>query len=101
MSELAKKITALTSLIAVIFGCFFFLDARHASTYALQILEKRVTLQELRRQLREAEDDMYHYRRLVRKYPSDGELRRRLAEAEERVSNLKQRIKERENAGER
>lgn len=98
MSEIAKKLTALTSLIAVVFGCFFFLDSRHASVKDVTELSERVTLQELRRLLREAEDDMYHYRRLARKYPNDEEIKRHLRIAEERVKELKARIKERERA---
>jgi hypothetical protein len=96
LSELAKKVTALTSLVAVIFGCFFFLDARHAPTTELKALAERVTLQELRRLLREAEDDMFHYRRLARKYPNDKDIEYQLTIAEERVADLKARIKARE-----
>jgi len=100
ISDIAKKISAVLGLCATLFAGFFFLDARHASVKSVAKLEKRVSLQELRRLLREAEEEMYHYRKLHRKYPDDQEIKERLEEAEERVADLKERIKKREDEGE-
>jgi len=96
MTDLIKKISAIFSLVAIVFGAFFFLDGRHASVQTVTALEERVTLQELRRLLMNAEEDMYHYRRLARKYPDDKDIAKKLKEAEERVEDLKERIKKRE-----
>lgn len=96
MGDLAKKITSILALISVVFGGFFFLEARHAPISAFQELEQRVTLQELKRLLREAEEEMYHYKKLNRKYPEDADIAQKLQEAIERVNDLKERIKNRE-----
>lgn len=100
MLETVKKIAAIFGLVSVIFGAFFFLEARHAPMDAYVALEKRVTLQELRRLLREAEEELYHYKSLARKYPDDEEIKRKVKEAQERVDELKERIRKREEAGE-
>jgi len=98
MIDLIKKISTVFSFIAVVFGTFFFLDTRYASTDKVVALEERVTMQELRRLLREAEEEMYHYRGLARKYPDDQEIARKLADAERRVDDLRERIKNEEGA---
>lgn len=100
MESLAKKISAIAGLIVLTFSSFFFLEARHAPMSAYVALEKRVTLQELRRLLREAEEEMYHYRKLHRKYPDDEEIKEKLKEAEGKVEELKERIRRREEDGE-
>lgn len=96
MIDVVKKISAVFSLCAVLFGAFFFMDSRHASQESVVLLEERISLQELRRLLREAEEEMYHYRKLARKYPQDVEIAQKLREAEERVLELKERIRKRE-----
>lgn len=96
MSRLLKTIIALFSLISMTFGAFFFLDSRHAQNEDLVKLEARFTLNELYQLLRRAEDELYYYRDLNRKYPNDVQIRRRLRNAERRVQDLRDRIKRRQ-----
>jgi len=96
MNKLLKNIIALCTLGSIMFGTFFFLDARHASTESVVAIEKRLTIAELKRILREAEEDYFYYKKLNRKYPADEEIKRKLDEAAERVRDLKERIKKRE-----
>lgn len=93
MADLAKKISTLVGLIVLVFSGFFFLEARHAPMKAHAALEKRVTLQELQRQLRQAEDDAAYYRQQLRKYPADNRIRDRLTKAENRVQQLETAIR--------
>jgi len=94
MNDLIKNISSLMGLIAVVFGVFFFNENRYTSVTEHVKLEQRVSLNELESLLRDALENMYFYRKLLRDAPLDEELKQKVKEAEEEVANLKEQIKE-------
>lgn len=100
VSDLVKSITALVALITLTFSGFFFLEKRYTQKPTFLALEKRVSLNELRRQLRQAEDDEAYYERLLEKYPGDQDIKRKLKKARQRIEKLEREIEKRENENE-
>jgi len=100
LTDMAKSITALAALVSLVFGAFFFIENRYTEKPVFYALEKRVSLNELRRQLRQAEEEAAYYRQLSRKYPDDQSIADKLEEAEKRVEELEQRIEEIEESNE-
>lgn len=98
LTDMAKSITALAALVSLVFGAFFFIENRYTEKPVFHALEKRVSLNELRRQLRQAEEEAAYYRQLLRKYPDDITIEEKLEEAEERVAELEEKIKEMEDS---
>lgn len=90
--DVVKSVTAVFALISVVFGAFFFIDNRYAEQIQLFALEKRVSLNELRRQLMQAEEEAAYYRQLNRKYPDDELILEKLNRAEKRVRELEKQI---------
>lgn len=93
MDNLLKNIAIIVSLVGTAFGAYFFVDGNYAEKMELAAVTQRVTLVELLRNLRDAEEEMYFYRKQHRKHPDDPDLKRKLEESEEEVKNLKDRVK--------
>lgn len=100
----AKAIAAIVGVVSICFGVYFYIDntyvakldfERVATDFSGNIsqVNLRVTLNELKQLLREAESDMYFYRKQLRAHPGDEGIAHRLKGAEEEVRNLKERIK--------
>lgn len=97
ISDTAKAISAIVAVVTLAFSGFFFIDNRYTTRPMFFELEKRVSLNELRRQLRQAEDDEAYYQRLHEKYPNDESIRQKLEKARKRVEKLEQEIERRKN----
>lgn len=96
ITMLSKSIMAMGTVIGLFFGGYTYVDGKYVNKTEFKRLESRVSLNELRRQLRVAQEEAAYYRQLHRKYPEDEEIKQSLDEAEERVKELKAEIKERE-----
>lgn len=94
--NLAKSVMVLGALISMVFGAFFFIENRYTEKPTFYALEKRVSLNELKRQLRQAEEEAAYYRQLLRKYPDDETIKDKLERAEKRVDELERKIEEME-----
>lgn len=100
ISDTAKAISAIVAVIMLAFSGFFFFENRYTSQPMFYALEKRVSLNELRRQLRQAEEDEAHYDRLLRKYPGDEKIEKKLEKVQKRIEKLEKQIEKREESGE-
>ena len=96
LSDTAKAISSIVAVIMLAFSGFFFFENRYTTKPMFFELEKRVSLNELRRQLRQAEDDQAYYERLLRKYPEDESIKKKLEKAQKRVEKLEAEIERRE-----
>ena len=92
--EISKQIAAVAALISIVFGGYFFIENRYTLQTAFNKLEQRVSIEELNRQLRQAEEEAAYYRKLLRKYPDDDTIKEKLKKAEKRVAELEEKIKE-------
>ncbi len=98
--DLIKKITGLLALIGIIFSTFFFIDSRYTHepvfTKAIAGLNKTISVIELKRQLRQAEDDTAYYRKKTREYPSDQDFIDKLKKSKDRLKRLEQLVEKAE-----
>ena len=92
ISNMAKSITAVFALISITFAGFFFIENRYTHQPEFLSLQKRVSINELQRQLRQAEEEAAYYRRLLRDYPNDERIKEKLRQAEKRVERLEREI---------
>lgn len=96
LSETRNIIIAITTILGFI-GTLatgvFWIDDRYAKAEQVEELDKRVTLAELKDQLRIAQEEYFFLKSQERKYPDDLDIKEQLAEAKEVVDNLKERIR--------
>lgn len=86
-------ITAILGFLGTIGGGITWIDNRYAYADQVRELEGRITLAELKDQLRRAQEEYYFLKKQSRKYPDDQEIKDELVEAKEAVDNLKEKIK--------
>lgn len=89
-----KSAIALAILISIVMSGYFYLDARHANAVDVEkkisVIDKKVTLIDLKIIYREALEDLYFYRKQARRYSKDKEIKKRLKVAEQRVKGLEE-----------
>lgn len=98
-------ITGSAAVFGIAFGTVTYVDSRYTlatefnrlSTDVI-ILEKRQSIDELKRALEKALSELYFYRRLLRENPNDDNLQKQVETLEEEVKYLKLRIREEEKA---
>lgn len=86
-------ITAILGFFGTVSTGIFWVDDRYAKAEQVEQLEKRLTLAELKDQLRLALEDYYFLKSQSRKYPDDLDIKKELDEAEEYAESLKEKIK--------
>lgn len=86
--------TALAAVLGTTFASLAWVDTRYAKASKVEALEKRVSLNELKVQLRAAQEELIFWRQQARKYPDDSDVKDSLKEAEETVAELKKKINE-------
>lgn len=86
--------TAAAAVAGTVFGGITWVDSRYAKAAQVDALEKRVSLNELKAQLRAAQEELIFWRQQARKYPDDIDVKDSLKEAEETVQELKKKIEE-------
>ena len=86
--------TAVVAVLGTVFGGLTWVDSRYAKASEVKELEKRVSLNELKAQLRAAQEELNFWRQQARKYPDDLDVKDSLKEAEETVKELKKKIEE-------
>jgi hypothetical protein len=96
LSDTRNAILAITTILGFI-GTLatgvFWIDDRYAKAEQVEELDKRVTLSELKDQLRLALEEYYFLKKQARKYPDDEDIQRELEEAKSVVDDLKEKIK--------
>lgn len=86
-------ITTILGFIGTLAGGVFWVDDRYAKASEVEQLEERLTLAELKDQLRLALEEYHFLKSQSRKYPDDEDIKEELAEAKETVKDLKDQIK--------
>jgi hypothetical protein len=81
------------AFISTVGGGLMAIDGRYAKADEHIALEKRVSLSELKTQLRAALDEYYFLKKQLRAHPEDEDLKEKVAEAKEHVDDLKDAIK--------
>lgn len=103
MGDKIKLIGGIFGLVGAVISGFLFLDSRShkiaTETVApvvlkLSALDKRMTLNELKDLLRQAQEELLFWKKQQRKYPNDEDVKEELKKAEEHVKEIKERIKE-------
>jgi len=97
MDKAKGYLTLFTAIVAVagtVFGGITWVDSRYAKAAQVDALEKRVSLNELKAQLRAAQEELIFWRQQARKYPDDVDVKDSLKDAEEAVEEIKAKIKE-------
>lgn len=84
--------TTAIALISSAVGAVVYVDARYAKSDQVEVLEKRVSLQELRAQLRTALEEYYFLKQQSRKYPDDLDLKEKVKQADQAVQDIKEQI---------
>lgn len=87
-------VLSLIALSSSAVGGVMWVDGRYAKASAVEELEERVTLAELKDQLRTATEEYFFLRQQARKYPDDQEIQDELEDAKELVDSLKKQIEE-------
>ena len=86
-------ITTILGFIGTLAGGVFWVDDRYAKAADVAEIEQRLTLAELKDQLRLAQEEYHFLKSQSRKYPDDEDLKDELADAKEVVDDLKDKIK--------
>lgn len=94
VKTVVATVSAIIGLAGTIFGGVIWIDTRYAKADTVVLIEKRLTVAEIRDQLRAALDEYYFLRKQVRKYPNDIEIQDALREAKDHVDDLKKQLKE-------
>jgi hypothetical protein len=97
MEKLKSNLSIFTAVAAVLgpsFGALNWVDNRYAKASQVNALELRVSINELKAQLRAAQEELIFWRQQARKYPDDADVKDSLKEAEESVTDLKKKLEE-------
>jgi hypothetical protein len=88
-----KMILLVFAFVSTVGGGILTIDSRYAKADDHKALEVRVSISELKAQLRSALDEYYFLKKQLRKNPDDVDLKEKVAEAKEHVDDLKATIK--------
>jgi len=92
--SIAKSITAVMAMVAMLFSGYFYLQGEFTPVLRTVSLERRVSMNEIVGSLRTAIEERNFLRDQNRKYPTDQRVKDELEEVEEEVDDLKVQVKE-------
>jgi hypothetical protein len=92
-----KFIILIFAFVSTVGGGMITLDGRYAKAEDHKALEVRVSIGELKSQLRAALDEYYFLKKQLRAHPEDEDLKEKVAEAKEHVDDLKEAIKKKKD----
>ena len=88
-----KFIILIFGFISTVGGALIAVDGRYAKAEDHAALEVRVSIGELKTQLRAALDEYYFLKKQLRAHPDDEDIKEKVAEAKEHINDLKEAIK--------
>lgn len=94
IKNIATLVTALAAAGGTFYGAQAYLNKTYASVNQVEKLEIRLSLQELKELRNESLEELFFWRKQVRKNPDDIDVKKKLKEAEEYVEDVKRQIKE-------
>lgn len=94
ISVIVTVLVGVFTLLGFTVGGYSFLDQRYALAKSFVVLEKRVSVNELKHLYHSSLDNVYFFRKQARIYPNDEEVGRKLEKAEQEQESIEKRLNE-------